>query len=59
MAADAARLKRSLLLLVGFLVGCLVAAVAVPLLADWVWALPVLLAVVALASCERRISVAG
>jgi uncharacterized membrane protein YoaK (UPF0700 family) len=59
MAPDSTRLKRSLFLLVGFLVGCLVAAVAVPLLADWVWALPVLLAVVALASCKRRISVAG
>jgi len=41
---DAARLKRSLRLLVGFLVGCLVAAVAVSVLADWAWALPVALA---------------
>jgi uncharacterized membrane protein YoaK (UPF0700 family) len=49
MTADAGRLKRSLLLLFGFLVGCIVAAVAVSLLADWAWSLPVALAAVAVA----------
>jgi uncharacterized membrane protein YoaK (UPF0700 family) len=49
MTADAARLKRSLRLLFGFLVGCIVAAAAIPLLADWAWSLPVALAAVAVA----------
>jgi uncharacterized membrane protein YoaK (UPF0700 family) len=44
---DAGRLKRSLHLLVGFLVGCVVAAVAVSILSDWAWSLPVALAAVA------------
>ena len=49
MTADAGRLKRSLRLLFGFLVGCIVAAVAVSLLADWAWSLPVALAALAIA----------
>jgi len=44
MAPDVERLKSSLRLLVGFLVGCLVAAAAVYFLADWAWSLPVALA---------------
>src|SRR5262249_37607083 len=43
------RLKGSLRLLVGFLVGCLVAAAAVSVMADWAWALPVALAALAIA----------
>ena len=38
------RLKRSLHLLIGFLVGCVVAAAAVSLLGDWAWSLSVALA---------------
>ena len=49
MPADAGRLKRSLHLLFGFLVGCIVAAAAISLLADWAWSLPVALAAVAVA----------
>lgn len=40
LPVDAARLKRSLRLLLGFLLGCVVAAAAVPLLGDWTWSLP-------------------
>src|SRR6516165_292001 len=47
--ADAERLKESLRLLVGFLVGCVVAAAAVSFLADWAWSLPVALAALAIA----------
>jgi uncharacterized membrane protein YoaK (UPF0700 family) len=47
--ADASRLKRSLYLLVGFLLGCVVAAVAVPTLRDWAWTLPVVLSGAAIA----------
>src|SRR6266849_1785089 len=39
MTVDAGRLKRSLYLLFGFLVGCIVAAAAISLLADWAWSL--------------------
>ena len=46
---DAERLTESLRLLVGFLVGCVVAAVAVLFLADWAWLLPVALAALAIA----------
>ena len=46
--ADAQRVKESLRLLAGFLLGCLVAAAAVSLLADWAWALPVTLAALAI-----------
>src|SRR5262249_34697879 len=47
--ADAERLKSSLRLLVGFLVGCLAAAAAVVVMADWAWSLPVALAALAIA----------
>jgi uncharacterized membrane protein YoaK (UPF0700 family) len=49
MTADAGRLKRSLRLLFGFLVGSIVATAAISLLADWAWSLPVALAAVAIA----------
>jgi uncharacterized membrane protein YoaK (UPF0700 family) len=48
MAVDAGRLKRSLHLLVGFLLGCIMAAAAVSLLRDWAWSFPVALAAVAI-----------
>jgi uncharacterized membrane protein YoaK (UPF0700 family) len=44
-----AQFKRSLHLLIGFLVGCVVAAAAVSLLGDWAWSFPVVLAGVAVA----------
>jgi uncharacterized membrane protein YoaK (UPF0700 family) len=47
LAGDAERLRESLHLLIGFFGGCVVAAVAVSLLGDWAWTLPVLLAWVA------------
>jgi len=43
LPVDAGRLKRSLHLLVGFLLGCVVAAYAVSVLGDWAWVLPVAL----------------
>ena len=49
LPVDAGRLKRSLHLLVGFLLGCVVAAYAVSILEDWTWALPVALSGAALA----------
>jgi len=42
-------LKRSLYLLVGFLVGCLVGAAAISMLGDWAWSIPTVLAAVAIA----------
>jgi uncharacterized membrane protein YoaK (UPF0700 family) len=42
------RLNRSLHLLIGFLVGCVVAGIAVRLWMDWAWLLPASLAAVAL-----------
>jgi len=48
LAGDAERLKQSLLLLFGFLLGCVVAAATLSLLGDWAWALPALLAAAAL-----------
>ena len=47
--ASADHLKQSLLLLVGFLAGCLVAALAVSFLNDWAWFLPAALAALAIA----------
>jgi len=49
LADDRDRLKRSVRLLLGFLLGCIIAAAAVPLLADWAWAFPAALAAGALA----------
>jgi uncharacterized membrane protein YoaK (UPF0700 family) len=48
VAVDSERLKDSLRLLGGFLIGCLVAAVAVFFLADWAWLLPLVTAAAAL-----------
>jgi uncharacterized membrane protein YoaK (UPF0700 family) len=45
---DAGHLKRSLYLLFGFLLGCVVSASAVSVLGDWAWSLPVVLSGVAL-----------
>src|ERR1700720_2051206 len=49
LPVDAGRLRRSLHLLLGFLLGCVVATAAVSLLGDWAWSLPVALAAVAIA----------
>jgi uncharacterized membrane protein YoaK (UPF0700 family) len=48
-ATDAARLKASLKLLVGFFGGCVIAGAAVTYLSDWAWTFPVVLAGVAAA----------
>src|SRR5713226_2136049 len=48
LPVDAGRLTRSLHLLLGFLLGCVVAAAAVSLLGDWAWSLPAVLAAVAI-----------
>jgi uncharacterized membrane protein YoaK (UPF0700 family) len=42
------RLKASLPLLVGFVAGCMVAAVAVSTIGDWTWILPLALSAIAL-----------
>ena len=47
-AADAARLKASLFLLIAFFGGCVAAALAVTYLGDWAWAFPVVLAGIAI-----------
>jgi len=44
MPVDRGRLKSSLHLLIGFLVGCIVAAAAISVLGDWAWSIPTLLA---------------
>jgi uncharacterized membrane protein YoaK (UPF0700 family) len=49
MTPDRDRLRRSVQLLFGFLFGCVVAAVAVSLFADWAWSFPVALAAAAVA----------
>jgi len=49
MTADKDRLKRSLPLLIGFLMGCVFAAVAVSWSAEWAWLFPVVLSGAALA----------
>jgi uncharacterized membrane protein YoaK (UPF0700 family) len=54
MTNDAGRLKRSLHLLLGFLVGCVAAAAGISLLGDWAWSLPLALAGVAVASSSNR-----
>ena len=43
------RLGRTLLLIGGFLVGCVIGAAGVSLLGSWAWALPVILAAMAIA----------
>jgi uncharacterized membrane protein YoaK (UPF0700 family) len=47
-AADIERLRGSLRLLLGFFIGCLVAAAAVSFAGEWAWSLPVALAAVAI-----------
>jgi uncharacterized membrane protein YoaK (UPF0700 family) len=49
MPVDRERLKSSLRLLIGFLVGCIVAAVAISVLGDWAWSIPTALAAFAIA----------
>jgi len=56
---DARRLKRSLHLLVGFLVGCIIAASTVALLEDWTWSLPAILSGVAVAWAHPAKTLAG
>jgi uncharacterized membrane protein YoaK (UPF0700 family) len=47
--ADVDRLRRSVHLLIGFLVGCVVAAAGVSLIGDWAWSFPAGLAAMAIA----------
>jgi uncharacterized membrane protein YoaK (UPF0700 family) len=49
MPVDRGRLKSSLRLLVGFLAGCVVAAASIPILGDWAWSIPTVLAGFAIA----------
>ena len=49
LPVDADRLKRSLHLLFGFLLGCVAGASAVSVLGDWAWSLPAVLSGVVLA----------
>ena len=49
MPVNLERLKSSLRLLSGFLVGCVVAAAAISVLGDWAWSIPTLLAAFAIA----------
>jgi uncharacterized membrane protein YoaK (UPF0700 family) len=49
LPVDRERLKSSLRLLVGFLAGCLIAAVGVSFMGDWTWSMPTLLAAFAIA----------
>jgi uncharacterized membrane protein YoaK (UPF0700 family) len=58
MADANRRLRQSVWLLVGFLSGCVAAAVAVSVFADWAWIFPVVLAAVAMRLCHERASAA-
>jgi uncharacterized membrane protein YoaK (UPF0700 family) len=49
LPVDSSRLTRSLHLLVGFLIGCFIAAAAVAAMGDWAWSAPAALAAVAIA----------
>jgi len=49
LPVDPSRLRRSLYLLFGFLLGCLVAALAISVVGDWAWSCPVALAALAIA----------
>jgi uncharacterized membrane protein YoaK (UPF0700 family) len=44
MSADDGRLKRSIYLLFGFLLGCAIAAAAISMMGEWAWSLPTALA---------------
>jgi uncharacterized membrane protein YoaK (UPF0700 family) len=46
---DSRQLKQVLLLLCGFSLGCFASAIAIPVLADWAWLLPVILSAASLA----------
>jgi uncharacterized membrane protein YgaE (UPF0421/DUF939 family) len=46
---DREQLKSSMRLLIGFLVGCIVAAAAISVLGDWAWSIPTVLAAFAIA----------
>jgi len=46
MSADDGRLRRSLHLLFGFLLGCMIAAAAISTIGEWAWSLPVALAAI-------------
>jgi uncharacterized membrane protein YoaK (UPF0700 family) len=62
LPVDAGRLKRSVQLLIGFLLGCVAAALAVDELEDWSWSLPLVLAGIALAcayAAGRRAEAVG
>jgi len=48
MPVDRERLKSSLRLLIGFLMGCIVAAAAISFLGEWAWSIPTLLAAFAI-----------
>jgi uncharacterized membrane protein YoaK (UPF0700 family) len=48
LPVDRERLKSSLRLLVGFLAGCLIAAIGVSFMGDWTWSIPTLLAAFAI-----------
>ena len=49
MNADDGRLKRSLYLLFGFLLGCIIAAMAISTMGEWAWSLPAALAALVVA----------
>jgi uncharacterized membrane protein YoaK (UPF0700 family) len=49
MSADSGRLKRSLHLLFGFLLGCAIAAMAISTLGEWTWSLPTAMAALVVA----------
>jgi uncharacterized membrane protein YoaK (UPF0700 family) len=49
MSADGGRLKRSLQLLFGFLLGCIIAAMAISTIGEWAWSLPAALAALVVA----------
>jgi uncharacterized membrane protein YoaK (UPF0700 family) len=53
LPVDSGRLKRSVYLLIGFLVGCLVAAAAISVMGDWAWSLPVVLAALSIVFATR------
>jgi uncharacterized membrane protein YoaK (UPF0700 family) len=55
MTGDDGRLKRSLQLLFGFLVGCFAAAAAISWMGDWVWSFPVVLAALAVAALRTDV----
>jgi uncharacterized membrane protein YoaK (UPF0700 family) len=49
MSADGVRLKQSLRLLFGFLLGCAIAAAAISTMGEWTWSLPTALAALVVA----------